>query len=261
MKHLEKTYQERFEDLIRSNKERKLKLANEAGFSTVEGYKDFLVSSIQGVEVVKPITTDKPKIHIVELLDNSGSMLGSKFDNAYEGIQNEIKKLKLISEVEYTYSLFNFEDIVTPNCILYNTPINSVTIPKIRCNTGTPLYATIEFIASYLLKESTNEKILVKIFTDGRDEHSRDRKKGAIKSINEMQKAGITITFVGTEQDVRIITQELNIDSSNTLVHDNTARGVEKSFMTTMDATVAYTQSVVRGEDVLTGFYKKEGKL
>ena len=54
---------------------------------------------------------------------------------------------------------------------------------------------------------------------------------------------------------------DLNIDKSNTLVHDNTGEGVKKAFDTTLKATRTYSKKVTKGEDVLTGFYKEEAEL
>src|SRR5574343_87338 len=47
----------------------------------------------ESVEAPK-ISGEKPTIHTVVILDNSGSMKGEKFNNAYQGVKNELEMLK-----------------------------------------------------------------------------------------------------------------------------------------------------------------------
>lgn len=68
---------------------------------------------------------------------------------------------------------------------------------------------------------------------------------------------GFTITFIGTKNDTAYIVRHLNIDFSNTLVHDNTGEGVKMSFQTQATATTQYRKSLEKGEDVSRGFYSK----
>ena len=67
---------------------------------------------------------------------------------------------------------------------------------------------------------------------------------------------GWTVTFVGTEEDVAFVQANLSIADSNTLVHDNSARGVKLSFESYMDNQTNYTKNVSKGIDVTTGFFK-----
>lgn len=68
---------------------------------------------------------------------------------------------------------------------------------------------------------------------------------------------GFTITFIGTKNDTQFVVNNLNINSSNTLVHDNTGEGVKMSFQTQATATAVYRKSLEQGEDVSVGFYSK----
>jgi uncharacterized protein YegL len=249
---MDKIKEKLLEDFKKANKKRKITLANRYGFSTPEEY----LASLEGKEVIKPLV--KPTIHNIVLLDNSGSMAGIKFNNAYKGIKEEIEMLKTNKEVDYIYTLFNFTHPSNPNLVINSLPISEVKLPVINANTGTPLYDTLLLIKETIvpnIKEDT--KVLLKIFTDGKDEHSSSSVLQAASAIKLMQLAGVTVTFVGTERDVEYIISKLHIDASNTLVHDNTGEGVERAFMTSMAATVEYSKSVVKGEDVSVGFYKK----
>ncbi|MCA9381732.1 hypothetical protein KC678_05680 [Candidatus Dojkabacteria bacterium] len=76
--------------------------------------------------------------------------------------------------------------------------------------------------------------------------------------IDNLEQKDFTITFVGTEADVYEIQRNLSISKGNTLVHDNTAEGVERSFRKSMAATQSYSASVSRGEYTKTlDFYNQ----
>ena len=56
----------------------------------------------------------KPTIHIVHILDGSGSIAGyrgsSKFESAREGMLEEINMLKKDDKVNYLYSIIEFDE-------------------------------------------------------------------------------------------------------------------------------------------------------
>lgn len=258
-------------DFKKANKTRKESLAKKYGFDNAEQYLNYLENITypnrkkETIETVKKVVKGKkakvkPTIHIVNLLDNSGSMSGKKFDNAYLGIKEEVKLLQVDTTANYTYTLFHFTDIppYTGKATIDNVSIANVVLPKLNADTGTPLYDTIIEIRDLLIGKQypVDTKVLVKIFTDGRDEHSKSYVKAAATAINEMKVNGITVTFVGTEEDVKFIIDKLNIDKSNTLVHDNTGEGVKAAFAVSNNATLNYTKNVVAGNDVSKGFYK-----
>jgi hypothetical protein len=92
----------------------------------------------------------------------------------------------------------------------------------------------------------------------GQENASRAFTKYQIASlINHVKTRGFTVTFVGTKNDVDNVVRQLSIDSTNTLVHDNTARGVQDAFFNTIGSTMTYASKVAKGEDVSRGFYKK----
>jgi hypothetical protein len=74
--------------------------------------------------------------------------------------------------------------------------------------------------------------------------------------IEELQKKNYTITFIGTEADTRFVINNLNIDASNTISYDGTAQGLQETMVYTSSARSAYTDKVLKGEDVSKGFYK-----
>lgn len=260
-------FEKQLADLLRSNKDRKLKLALRAGYTTVESYKKALEDAIgdspeENVEsnAEDAMVAKKPIIHNVTILDNSGSMSGTKFNNAYAGIKNEIKKLKNINNVEYKISFAHFDYIngchqsIISN---FDERIDNFEIPNIGANTGTPLYDTIILVAEKLLdNKNSDQKVLLQIFTDGADMHSMNSANKASLMIEALKEIGVTVTFIGTEYDVERIINKLKISESDTLSHDNTGQGVMNAFKTRSAATASYSAKVIKGEDVSTGFYK-----
>jgi len=122
---------------------------------------------------------------------------------------------------------------------------------------GTALYSTIyNTLTGILSNTPTEDKVLIQIFTDGQDTDSSEYRIRAKEVIEQCNSKGWTVTFVGTESDVAFVQRNLSIADSNTLVHDNTAKGIKMSFESYMDNQTTYSKNVSRGEDVTTGFFK-----
>ncbi|MCA9381734.1 hypothetical protein KC678_05690, partial [Candidatus Dojkabacteria bacterium] len=103
----------------------------------------------------------KPTIHIVHILDRSGSMNGPKLVNANNGINAEIVELQKDTNVEYLFSLVHFgSDIQT---IYWQRPIQEVGFVNIISSGTTALY---QAIGETLEKFPQTHPVLVKIFTD-----------------------------------------------------------------------------------------------
>jgi hypothetical protein len=196
-------------------------------------------------------------IHIVDILDSSGSMYGPKINAAIKGINHGVKDLQTDKNpVSYTYTLCDFsEDIIFRQVM---TRIHMVPLFEGETRGSTSLFdaigRTIELVGE---KWNKGEKVLVNIYTDGQENSSRhftaDKIDTLIKSWSE---CGWTFTFIGTANDVAYAQSRLSIKDSNTLVYDGTAKGLEKSFVANSTARSNYSSKVSRGEDVSEGFYK-----
>jgi uncharacterized protein YegL len=193
----------------------------------------------------KVISTEKKTIHIVHILDRSTSMAGSKLKAALQGINSEVEELKKDATVNYLFSFVHFgNDIVNS---FWQIPIEKVVHINISANGCTALY---QAIGETLEKFPQTNPVLVKIFTDGEENQSRGKYNNAfaVKTlIDSLEQKDFTITFVGTKTDVEEIQRNLSIAEGNTLVHDNTAEGVTRSFRKSMDATANYTANVAVG--------------
>lgn len=190
------------------------------------------------------------KLHKVTILDCSGSMRGDKYRSAEQGIRADYQLCK--EQGFEDYLLVEFSESHTEKLYKNWEPI--IFSPVFN---STALYSTIHFVLNEVYREySKEDKVLVQIFTDGDDTDSPDFRTRAAEIIAKFNEIGWTVTFVGTEQDVRLVQSNLNIDSTNTLIHDNTGEGVAKSFDTYFKSTVNYTQAVMRGKSVVKNFFK-----
>lgn len=205
-------------------------------------------------------STEKKTIHIVHILDRSGSMDGygssSKIKSALQGINTEVTELQKDANVNYLFSLVDFGDN-TINKTYWQRPVSEVGHINIRANGGTPLY---QAIGETLEGFPQTHPVLVKVFTDGGENASRGKYNTAfaVKTLlASLKDKDFTVTFVGTESDVATIQRALDIAEGNTLVHDNTAEGVTRSFNKSMGATMTYASNVAQGNFTKTlNFYQ-----
>ena len=208
-------------------------------------------------KVKAAVPGQRPTIHVVDILDASGSMSGGKYKAAVTGINTGVANLKKdTAEVDYTYTLCDFSDDI----IFRETTENLVNVEVFKGQTrgSTSLYDAIGDsvnIVKGVVKDG--HKVLVNIYTDGQENSSRRFRAHTIAGIiEELSKCGWTFTFIGTKPDVEYAQRNLKFDMSNTLVHDNTESGMEKAFFVNSVSRSAYSSKVSAGEDVSTGFYK-----
>lgn len=248
-------------DLAKANKTRKLSMAVKFGFTTVEEFKDYLLTNVVKTKSVEP--TVKPTIHNVFLLDASESMYGSKYRNGMAGIMaliNSIKKDKLTNNTITVIELTTYAPnrVSKTHCYLDK---DFSTDSFVGANGGTPLYKALGKIIDTLLVDPSikpTDKILLNVTTDGDDTEGFGEYPTLSQTIKNIQKDNnFTVTFVGTERDVESIKNKLSLDSSNVLVHDNTGKGIEDAYLRTVSARVTYSSNVAEGKDVTLGFYKK----
>lgn len=273
-----KTIEQTLKAFKKSNKKRRQRMAERAGYLTADIYKAHLegkviIDAFDNRKLQTPTTPpsnpvnngdSKPTIHIVSILDASTSMYGDKFENALRGINSEIKELKKETTINYTLTMVRFSGTNNIQTIEFKTPISKVGEIYTNCTGMTALYQAVGETLEKFINTPSNEKVLVKIFTDGENNESRGKYASQTvlaNFIKECESKGFTITFVGTKTDVDFMINDLNINFSNTLSHDNTSRGVADAFATTTMATKSYSAKVLNNEDVLTGFYKQEGTL
>lgn len=244
----------------KNNKVRRLYLANKAGFKTVEEYVFFLTGDIRPK---KKKSSKKPTIHIVDIVDCSGSMAGKKIRAAIEGVELGIKDLKENKEdIKYTYTLCDFCYSSKINWQYEVDKLKDVYGISFKANGYTALYDAIGLTLNKLVKSvGKKDKVLVNIYTDGGENDSKKYNASSVKElINDLKSKGFTVSFIGTDIDVSNVINSLGVDKSNTMSYDGSARELEKTLASTRAARTVYSKSVVKGKDVSKGFYKTLNK-
>lgn len=216
------------------------------------------------VAVVPTTNGVKPRIHNVFIVDASGSMSGSKYENAISGVNELLQSISNDTDTDNNVMIVEFEE----RNIKTRLDLGEKVPTKYKgMGTGgmTPLNQAIGETLEYVEKTRKKnydvaDKVLVSIFTDGGENSStgvfRDP-KNLSEYIKELESKGFTITFIGTQQEVNYAIQALAMDVTNTLVHTNTAASVKMSFNKTLKSRMAYSKAVANGEDVTRGFYTK----
>lgn len=265
---MKKTKEQLIADYRKSNKVRRQRIAEIAGFKSGEDYFTNLLFGNKKREPVKKASKKMKGIfHVVDILDATGSMAAwggaSKYDNSKQGIIDGIKDLAGRNDVKY--SLIEFIDSVMGlnHAITLQSP-KDVNVNKIRFSgpigSNTPLYKTVYDVVS-TTSVGKDDKVLINVYTDGGNNTAYDYQSKCAELIKRVQKENFTITFVATEEDLRRIMQDINIEKSNTLATSNTAEGFAKSMEKTRGARTSYFTSSLAGENTLTGFYKREETL
>lgn len=204
-------------------------------------------------------------IHIMDVLDSSGSMNmwgENKYAVAKEGLVDKIKQLsKDSSGVTYTYTLLEFSN---DTIWKYKSTVDATEavsiVSKLRHqNGGTALNDAICDAIDYaILCAAPGVNTLINVLTDGGEGHSRRyRPDDVVKRIAKGKDHNITVTFVGTPEDVERAIKLYSVERSNTVTHDNTSRGVKMSSEMTTNATMRYAKNVVSGQSVADNFYSQ----
>ena len=191
-------------------------------------------------------------------------MSGDKYTNAITGVNELLKSIVNDKDTKNTAMIVEFEGSTIKTTLELGTKIPETYKGK---GTGgmTPLNQAIGETLEHVEKRRKNnysedDKVLVNIFTDGEENSSRGKfadKKLLDEYVQELKTKGFTITLIGTEEVVAYAINTLSLDASNTLVHNNTAADITRSFMDTVSARVMYSKSVSKGEDVTKRFYTK----
>lgn len=215
-----------------------------------------------GKQPVQPQVEDKGgnsftgTIHNIVVLDSSGSMRGGKYDNAISGTNELINTITQDTDNTNTLSIIEFD-----TRIKWHRKFTSIfdTFYS-NCFGGmTALYDAIgqAINEAYSVKKS-EDKVLITIFTDGQNNHSREYTQSMIKTLIENGKShGFTVAFVGTEFDTEKAIKDFGILKSNTMTYDGTARGLGETFRLASESRFLYSKKVAKGEDVSKDFFTK----
>lgn len=195
------------------------------------------------------MSNKRKTVHSVIILDASSSMSGDKYTAALTGLNDELDVMRKDTNVNYTVTVMEFGDAHNEIFHHFMQPLKDVgTVGGRGANGMTALYDavgnTIERVALAMPK---GDHALVKIFTDGGENHSVSRFKNAMelqRLISMADKMNIITTFEGTEFDAEKAVQNMGIKKDNVLVHDNTATDIFSKAKMRSAMTMSFSSAV-----------------
>lgn len=250
-KNVKTSTKDLLKSFIQRNKQARERHAQLKGFASAADYIDFLKG-----ETPKKSNSSKPNIHVIDLVDTSGSMGGGRIAAANKGINDGIISLKKDTIANYTYSLISFNTGYTP--VIVSEKIEKIKeVKPLKTGGYTSLYDAIGKTFNELkLNKKTN--VLINIYTDGAENSSRLYNKETVsRLIKEYSTKNVVCTFIGTKYDVDYVVSNIGIDSSNTAVYNGSAEELASVLKKTSIARTAYSAKLSKGEDVSKGFYKE----
>lgn len=159
-----------------------------------------------------------PNLHIVSILDRSGSMGGSEIEviNAYNNLIKEQEELVLKNGIDTFASLILFDN--TYRVVYQDTPIMEVPVLTKEIYFIGGMTALYDAIGKTINSFEGKEKVIFFIETDGFENSSKEFTRKTIKDlIDKKTKDGWDFTFVGADlssADVNNISASIGIDKS-----------------------------------------------
>lgn len=204
---------------------------------------------------------NKPLVHNIFILDCSGSMFGyrkpDKYGVALQGINEELKALTSNKDVDFTHSLVEFGN---QNSIYFTRWMKDDNSPLTERNDlgNTALNDAIYITIGKILEEKKSEdKVLIKVMTDGEENNSRRSFNEVKELIEKAKESNVTVTFIGTEYDTNRAIHHYNLSKGNTMTHDNTVRGIQSLTQMRVSSTMSYSKAVADGANTVEDFYSK----
>jgi len=255
-----------YEEFNKLSGEVKRRLAKAAGYITTAAYMSKLRSKfgIGYSKIVDTVSVSNTKINDIwniYILDESSSMR-LKAASMFDGVRGSIYELKEYAKTtnnNIKVGISSFSNRIESFNINSVESVNTVNFTRTTIKGGaTALNDAIGNVLNALENKPADTKVVVQIFTDGDENSSRTYDSIHIaEMIDKAEANNITVTFMGTAHDVNIATNLYSLREGNTVVHDNTSRGISNTFKMSARATVDFSKSISNEEDVKTSFYSK----
>ena len=214
-------------------------------------------------EVIKPKKqkVGDTTIHIIHILDASSSMHGAKFNAAKSGMDEELSAIKEENNsINYTYSVIEFSSCYNIKTIIKKKDARTLDVKQIPLFSPSGMTALYDAIGYALagFKCEKEDKVIVKIFTDGKENDSCKYSGKIVKElISSKESEGWVITFVGTDRDVEKVISTMGVTRNNTLKYDGTAQGLRSSYSTANSSRAMYAKAVLDGNDNNMNFFQQ----
>jgi len=184
------------------------------------------------------------KLHIVSILDRSGSMGGSESEviGAYNSFIQEQRKILKNKSVEGKLTTVLFDD-------KYEILYDKVSIDEVEDLTSQQYFvrgmtALFDAIGKTINRLEGKKNVIFFIETDGYENSSQEFSAGKIKDlVEEKTKEGWDFNFVGAGLDAMTtssIASSISIDANKTMVFNKSQAGYATRNTAFADATTAY---------------------
>lgn len=196
------------------------------------------------------------KISIFVALDRSGSMSGTRWNNAIEALNSYVmsaQKDNLEGNITITafdtvghnthnpntyYNAPRFVDIVSNKPISMFVPISPTTIQP---EGGTPLYDASAFVMDKAL--ASPGRSIVIILTDGEENESKEYNQSSIRAkVEQVTKLGNEVIFLGANFDISTYRNQSGLNATKSANFDLTSRSATAQMVNSLyTATASYT--------------------
>lgn len=207
----------------------------------------------------KPVSSNN--ILNVFLLDDTASML-SKLDATINGFNQVLRDTREVSEKTGVPSIEVLAKFGELGHFRVDGSLRELSRNSYYPNrNATALWwAVIETIRLAEQKQRVcpdGTKVVITIFTDGENNTAYDYHAPAKILIDEKQKQGWVISFMGagTEREIRVVTDSVGIYAANTMAYDNTVGGTRAAFNKLSKSRVKYANQVAAGTSSNLGFF------
>jgi hypothetical protein len=216
--------------------------------------------------VSKPVSKAL-RTYIAIVLDQSGSMQSCR-EQTITGFNEQVQVCKRDGNEQTFVSLFRFNDNVDAK--FFNVSLNQlseITYEDYKPDGMTAMYDAVGDAITRLKNETdhTNEEnaYLVVILSDGFENASkRYKQKDIAEQIQSCQATGRwTFTYLGSNQDLSKISQDLNIPTSNMASYVSNQVGTAKAMKVQGASMGKYLKARDAGKTQLCDFYSEDGKI
>lgn len=182
--------------------------------------------------------TKEKKEYVLFILDKSGSMQTISRETL-NGVNEQIQELrKTAGEIKTFVSLVTFDSKV--NFLRWNEPLETFNDIKSEEYVPDGMTAMLDAVGQSVsrLKNEVNDKeddtsFLVIIVSDGAENSSGEYSWEQVATIISEAKAkkNWTITYMGANQDLSIVTKKMNIDLGNITTWTTTTDGTNAAYL------------------------------
>lgn len=209
----------------------------------------------------------KLRTYIAIILDKSGSMSIVKNETIL-GFNEQVQSIRKAEKDKENHrsivSLVTFNDNV--DVVFFNQPIDSLkelTADDYNPDGLTAMLDAVGYTIDRLKRETDtedpNNAYLIIVMSDGMENASREYTRTDIaERIQSLQKTERwTFTYMGANQDLSKIEEELYIPKGNITSFNADAQGTLQGFATMSTATANYIRLRASGRSYVTNFYDK----